>query len=186
MVLGLIAEEPGTVADIQRRLIDMFPSADFAKNAAHTNLPTLADKGYVRLVRKGAEDSQNFYKVTEDGIDYLRKWVHGIPPPPAMRDPLHAKVEFATLEDLARLVREVRAIETAYRVAHDDAHQRLLSQQRLRMRLGAEDWRADLDRVLSEYHLEDEMGIWGDYADRRTALGDKLEGALRRFARKAD
>ncbi len=185
MVLGLVAVQPGTIADTQRRLADRFPWAVFPKNAAHGNLPALAELGQVRLVEKGAEQSGDRYEITKAGIERLRRWVISIPPPPAIREPVHGKVEFATFEDLAALVRIVRALEVACRAAHDDAHERLLEQQRLRMTLGSKDWRADLSRTLTEVHLEDVTGIWSDLADRRQLLGDRLEGVLERFARKA-
>jgi hypothetical protein len=185
MVLGLIAAESGTIADTQRRLADMFPWAEFSKNAAHGNLPALALKGHARLVEKGAEQSGDLYEIAKTGIEHLRRWVVSVPPPPAIREPIHGKVEFATFEDLAALVRIVRTVEVACRAAHDAAHERLLEQQRLRMTLGSKDWRADLDRVLSEVHLEDASRNWSDLAKSRQLLGDRLEEVLARFAPRA-
>jgi len=182
MVLGLTAEEPGTVADIQRRLTDLFPSADFPKNAAHTNLPTLAEKGWVHLVKEGTEFSQNRYEGTAAGIRRLREWVMSRPPIPAMREAVHGKIEFATLEELAQLVILVRAEAKACQVTSDDAHERMLTEQRRRIKARPKGWAEELDAQLSSAHLSDVTLMWDDLAARRRKLGDRLEQIHQRFA----
>ncbi len=185
MVLGLACEEPGTVADVQRRLTDLFVSADFPKNAAHTNLPALAAKGHVLLVEEGAEPSQNRYEGTPAGFRRLREWVTSRPPVPAIRETIHGKVEFATLDELVELMILVRAEAKACQVTSDYAHERMLTEQRRRLRMQPKGWAEQLDAELSTAHLIDVKMMWDDVAVRRRKLGDRLERIYRQFAGQA-
>jgi hypothetical protein len=186
MLLGVIVTEAGTVADIQRRLIDMFPAAGFTRNVAHTSLPVLAAHGHVRLVREGAEDSQDFYEATSAGIGCLEQWVERPLPPPAVREAVHGKCEFAGLEDLAALLRDVRAEEKRCKAESEDAHQRLLAAQRTRRKLPAPQRRAQLGMALTMIHLRDVAITLNDRANRRLQLGNELEALIEHFAGKAD
>lgn len=185
MVLGVVASESGTVANTQRRLIDLFPSAGIPKNAAHTNLPTLEKKGYVCLVERGVEPTQNWYEATEAGTRHLHEWVRSLPPPPAIREAIHGKVEFASLEDLAGLIRIVREEERACQAASDHAHQQMLSAQRVQLRFPPKDLSEDLSAALRMLRLKDITLMWSDVAARRKNLGDEIERIIRRFAGKA-
>jgi DNA-binding PadR family transcriptional regulator len=177
MVLAVTAEEGGTVADIQRRLSDLFLSADFPKTSAHGALPNLAKKGYVRLVDQGEHDSQNYYEITDRGMDRLRQWITDRSPIPAMRDAMHGKLEFAHLDHLVDLTIELRAQAKACQVTSDDAHRRMLTEQRRRvsLRRRPRDWEQELDDELSGAHLEDVKLMWEDIAQRRRKLADKVE-----------
>lgn len=187
MVLGIVAERAGTVSDIQRRLSDLFCSADFAPNSAHGSLPRLATKGYVRLVEKGAEPAGDLYEITKPGIEHLREWVLSQPPHPAMREPIHGKVEFATLDELAEVIIIVRAEVRSCQFASDEAHERMLSEQRSRVaaRGKRKGWQQELDDELSTAHLEDVTLMWDEIADRRRKLADKLEAIHKRFKSRA-
>lgn len=182
MLLGVVGEQSGTVADIQRRLIDMFPSAGVSRNAAHTSLPDMAEHGYVRLVRKGAEDSQNFYEVTDAGMGRLREWVEKPLPPPAIREAVHGKCEFGGLEDLSALLSRVRAEEKQCQAESDAAQGRIVSEQRTRRKLPATHWRAELAMALTMIHLRDVAITLNDRANRRLQLGNELEALIKRFA----
>jgi hypothetical protein len=57
MVLGLVIQQGDTVSGVARRLADQFASARFSRSAAHQNLPSLASKGFVRLVEGSAEST---------------------------------------------------------------------------------------------------------------------------------
>ncbi len=182
MLLGVVGEQSGTVADIQRRLTEMFPSTDLLRNTAHTTLPSMAKQGYVRLLRKGAEDSQNFYEVTDAGIRLLREWVERPLPPPAIREAVHGKCEFGGLEDLSMLLRRVRAEEKRCQTESDVAQGRIVSEQRRRLKLPATHWRSELAMALTMIHLRDVAITLNDRATRRLQLGDELEALIQRFA----
>jgi DNA-binding PadR family transcriptional regulator len=183
MVLGLTAEEPGTVAEIQRRLSDLFPSADFPKTSAHSALPGLEAKGYVRLAKRGSKMSQNYYEATPEGLARLKEWVTSRPPVPASREAVHGKVEFATLDQLVEVIVLTRAEAKACQITSDDAHQRMLTEQRRRIaarRNGG--WAEELDDELSNAHLSDVKLMWEVVADRRRKLADRLEKIYQRYA----
>jgi DNA-binding PadR family transcriptional regulator len=188
MVLGVVAERSGTVSDVQRRLSDLFSSADFPKNSAHGGLPSLADKGYVRLVEQGADGpTGDLYEITKAGGKHLREWVRSSPPHPAMREPILAKVEFATLDELAEVIIMVRADVRACQLASDEAHERMLAEQRSRVVARGErkGWAQELDDELSAVHLADVTLMWDDIAERRRKLGDRLEAIHKRFKSRA-
>jgi hypothetical protein len=56
MVLGLVIQEADAVSGVARRLADRFEVARFPAGSAYDNVPSLAKKGYVRLVAKGPPD----------------------------------------------------------------------------------------------------------------------------------
>lgn len=188
IVLGIVAERSGTVSDIQRRLSDLFCSADCSPNSAHGSLPTLATKGHVRLVEKAAEPSGDLYEITKAGIDHLREWVLSSPPRPAMREAIHGKVEFATLAELAELIVIVRTEVMACQVASDEAHKRMLAEQRNRIAARGKSggWPQELDDELSSEHLRDVVLMWDDIAARRRKLADRLEDIHKRYEAKAE
>lgn len=188
MVLGMVAERSGTVSDIQRRLSDLFCSADCSPGTAHGSLPTLAEKGHVRLVRKGVEPPGDLYEVTKAGIQHLREWVLSAPSRPAIRDAIHGRVEFATLDELAELILIVRTEVRACQAASDEAHERMLAEQRSRIAARGErtGWPQELDDDLSAEHLRDVVLMWDDTAARRRQLADGLEAIHKKYRSKAE
>lgn len=187
IVLGTVAERRGTVSDIQRRLSDLFCSADCPPNSAHGNLPTLAARGYVRLVHKGAEPPGDLYEITRAGVAYLREWVLSAPPRPAVRDAVHGKVEFATLDELAELIVIVRTEVRACQAASDQARERMLAEQqnRIAARGKRSGWAQELDDELSAEHVRDVVLTWDDTAARRRQLADRLEEIHHKYKEKA-
>jgi hypothetical protein len=200
MVLGLVAEEAGTVADVQRRLSGIFRSAAFPPNSAHSSLPTLVKKGYVRLIDHSGEssgdpyevrlvgegsDDYRVYEVTRAGLKHIREWVRSSPPPPAMREAIHGKIEFATLDELAEVMVMVRAEARECQLVSDEAHERMLSEQRNRVvrRKERRGWAETLDDELSDAHLADITLMWDDIAARRRKLGERLEEIHKRASR---
>jgi DNA-binding PadR family transcriptional regulator len=174
MVLGLVIQQPDTVAGVGRRLAEQFASARFSRGSAHKNLPSLAEEGYVRLVSRGAEPPLDRYEATPEGISHLRGWLRRPQLPPVMRDALQGKLEFAALEDLAALVRVVREEEHAYTAACHVAHGRLLSEQRSRRRARPDepvDWRVRLRGIQSK----DEATLWTLMSQRLERLRGELE-----------
>lgn len=178
MVLGLVVQEPDTVAGVGRRLAEQFASARFPRSSAYTNLPVLAEQGYVRLVEERDEPAFNRYEATPAGVDRLRRWLRSSNLTPVIRDALQGKLEFLELEDLAALVRVVREEETAHAAACRIAHGRLLQEQHVRRRARSRgkpgDWRTKLRLIQSK----DEVTLWHAMSDRLEQLGDELEQLL--------
>jgi DNA-binding PadR family transcriptional regulator len=174
MVLGLVIQQQDTVAGVDRRLADQFVSARFSRGSAHKNLPSLAEKGYVRLVRKGPPDEPTLdcYEATSKGVELLRGWLRHTEMPPAIRDALQCKLEFLEREDLAALIQVVREEEYAYTSACDIARSRVLREQRSRRaRDRPIDWRIRLGGIRSK----DEANLWGLMSQRLERLRDELE-----------
>jgi DNA-binding PadR family transcriptional regulator len=185
MVLGVLAEEPATVPEAQRRLADLFPSARPAHNAAHTNVRSLVKHGFLRLAEAGAEASQHRYEATELGIKHLREWVDSLPPPPVIQEAIHGKLEFGGRESLEALVRSVRAEGRACEAASDAAHGRMLSAHRMRHRRAGMDRLDEFNSALSLIHVKDVALMWADRARRREELAKELEKLVARFGEKA-
>ncbi len=186
MVLGAVASGgPGTAREVQKRLANLWPGADFSRNAALTNLPVLAARGYLRVVEEGEEPSQNRYAIVEAGMAHLHEWVSRWPPDPANREAIHVKTQFAALEDLPEIVRMVRAQQEYCQKESDKAQTRLLAEERVRSKLPPRDWAEELDADLRKANLEDLTLYWGDIADRRNAYGDKVDEIYKRFSARA-
>lgn len=185
MVLGAIASGPGTVMEVQKRLADLWPAADFSRNSAHTNLPLLEDRGYVHVVEKSEEPSRNRYEIAESGWAHLREWVRHWPPDPANREAIHGKTQFATLEDLPEILRMVRAQQERCQAESDKAQGKLLSEQRLQSKMPPQGWADELGAELRMANLKDLTLYWSDIAARRKAYGDEIEEIYRRLSTRA-
>jgi DNA-binding PadR family transcriptional regulator len=177
MVLGLVVQQQDTVAGVARRLSDRFAVAGFPKGSAYDNLPSLADKGFVRVVAKGPSDepTRDRYEATPEGIQYFRAWLRRTELPPIIRDALQCKLEFTGPADLAALIRTVREQEESYMVAYDVARARVLREQRVRRAKGGP---ADKHTRLRSIQNRDEATLWGLMAKRLEDLGDELERLL--------
>jgi DNA-binding PadR family transcriptional regulator len=182
MVLGLVVQQPDSVAGVARRLADQFASARFPKTSAHNNLPSLAEKGYVRLVAAGEKSTLDRYEATPEGIELLRGWLRRTELPLAVRDVLQCKLELIEREDLAALVQIVREEEDAYTSAHDMAHSRLLREQRSRR---AHDGPVDWHTRLRGIQTKDEVNLWGLMSQRLEHLREALEKLLDEISRGA-
>lgn len=177
MVLGLMIQRPDSIAGIARRLADGFPAARFGKTTAHKNVPGLEKKGYLRLVERGppGEPTQDRFEATPAGGAYFRRWLRGTELPPVIVDAFRCKLEFFERQDLAALIRAVRAEEEAYTLAYDIARRRVLREQRSkRTRGGSVTVGARRESILNK----DEAALMGMMSKRLERLGDELETLL--------
>ncbi len=177
MVLGLVIQQADTVAGVARRLTDDFNVARFPASSAYDNMPSLADKGFVRLVSKGppAEPTKDRYEATTDGVEHFRAWLRSTELPPMIRDALQCKLEFAGREDLTALLRLVHEQEEVYTAAFDIARARVLREQRARR---AKNKPVDSRARLRTIQHKDEARLWGMMSKRLERLGDELENLL--------
>jgi hypothetical protein len=181
MVLGLVVQQDDTVAGLGRRLADQFASARFPRNAAHKNLPSLAEKGLVRLVEKGpaGRSSLDRYEATPEGVGMFCGWLRHTELPPVIRDALQCKMEFLERDDLSALIQIVREEEQAYTSACDIAHSRVLREQRSRRAKPEQvDWRVRLRGI----QTKDEANLWGLMSQRLERLRGELEALLEEVA----
>jgi DNA-binding PadR family transcriptional regulator len=174
MVLGLVVQQPDTVAGVARRLADQFASARFPKSSAHNNLPSLEQNGYVRLIADGEEPSLHRYEATAQGLARFREWLRESSiSPPVLRDAVHAKLELCEQEDLPGLIRVLEDEEKACRSLYAGAHARLISRRQHRSRppRTPESWGEKLDGIL----ITDEATMWGMRTKRLQRLREELE-----------
>jgi len=184
MVLGLVVQQEDTVAGVARRLADQFASARFPRTSAYKNLPSLANKGLVRLVEKGppSEPTLDRYEATPEGVELLRGGLRRSELPPAIRDLLQCKLEFLEREDLAALVQIIREEQEACRRVYAIAHGRVVSEQDFRRVRGKPvDWRIRL-RIIQ---TKDEANLWGLMSERLGHLREELERLLDEISRSA-
>src|SRR5271168_3589696 len=129
-VLALVVQHqrPDTVSNYQLRLSQLFPHANFARNAAHNDLVSLANKGFVRLVARGVRPPQDRYEATPAGVTWCRRWVRGSTKgPPVVRDTMRGRLIFSRLDDLSALIQSVQAEEEACIQEYGKAHGRELT-----------------------------------------------------------
>jgi DNA-binding PadR family transcriptional regulator len=169
-ILGLVVQQPDTVAGIGLRLPERFPRASFARSAAHNNLPSLARQGLVRVAKHGAEPSLDRYEATPAGIDHFQAWLRASSAaPPALREALHAKLEFSEQDDLEGLIRAIQEEEQACVAEYGAAHARLLAARSVPAEKA--DWRVRVSGALRA----DEAMLWGMRARRLQRLREHLE-----------
>lgn len=177
MVLGLVVQQPDTIAGVARRLIDEFEVARFPGGSAYDNMPSLASSGYLRLIAKGppSEPTLDRYKATPAGVACFHDWMRDTELPPMIRDALQCKLKFVEREDVAELLRLVREQEEVYTAAFDVARARVLREQRTRR---AKENPVDTQARLQIIQHKDETRLWGAMSKRLERLGDELDELL--------
>jgi DNA-binding PadR family transcriptional regulator len=179
MVLAATSEEPATVKEIQKRLVEEWPGANFPPNAAYNNLPVLEERGQVRLVDED-EDPPRYVRA-EAGAARLRRWAREWPPAPENREAVFAKAQFSRLRELPEVVRMARAREQLCQTESDRARMQLLSDERLRAKLPPCTWEEELDAEIRAANLETLSLQWGDDADRWKVYADRVLAIYERF-----
>ena len=185
IVLGLVIQQPDTIAGIGRRLADQFTTARFAKGSSHGNLPSLAGKGYVRMIEAGppGEPTLDRYEATDQGREHFADWMRRSELPPQVRDLLQCKLELMDRDDVAALLRTVRELEEAFTLMCDVARARVLREQRARRaRTRPVSWRVKLRGIQSK----DDANLWSLMSQRLENLGDELEELLEEIAAEED
>jgi DNA-binding PadR family transcriptional regulator len=182
-VLGLVVRRPDTIAGVALRLSETFPRARWSPGAAHSNMPSLARQGLLRVVREGPEPTLDHYEATPEGLAEFRRWKRRSSSlPPVSRDGLQARMEFVEqLEELSALVEMVREAERDCRSEYAAAHGRWKAYTNLgpSAPTGAEHL---LEGGLRRIQLMDEVMLWGAQAKRLGRLSGQLEGLLNQAA----
>lgn len=182
IVLGAMVSGPGTVKEVQKRLADLWPGADISRNTAHTNLPLLVQRGYLRVIEEGEEPRESCDAMVDDGLAHLREWVSDWPSNPANREEIHVKTRFATLEELPEIVRMAKAQEEVSQRAGEKTQSKLLSDERLLAKLSPRDWEEEFEAEVRRVVLEDVTGGWEDLTARRKLFGEKVKEIYEKFS----
>lgn len=183
-ILGLVVQKTDTINGLGVRLIERFPHAQWSRSVAHNSLPSLEKQGLVRMVDRGAERALDRYEATDEGIGEFREWLRTSSAAPlALRDAVHAKLEFAEERDVPDLILAIREEEEACAREFAAASSRLNVQWQLR-RLGppgGTEHRAghvDLGGRVRHALMTDEAMLWGMRARRLRRLRQELEDTV--------
>jgi DNA-binding PadR family transcriptional regulator len=174
-VLGLLIDEPDSVAGLTRRLAAQFPQARFGRNAAYKAMPTLERQDLVRVLEKGRRRSLDRYAPTQKGRDSFRERLRASSAVvPAVRDALRARLEHVCDEtELREVVAAVREQEEACIGEYAGARKRFAEHTAARRlgKVGTGDLRETIDRAL----MIDEAVLWGTRARRLQRLRESLQ-----------
>lgn len=183
-ILGLVVQKTDTVNGLGARLVERFPHAQWSRSVAHNSLPSLEKQGLVRMIEQGAERALDRYEATDEGVEEFRDWLRTSSAAPlALRDAVHAKLEFAEEEDVPDLILAIREEEEACAREFAAASSRLNVEWQLK-RLGPADGAEHLGNAAAlggrvrRALMTDEAMLWGMRARRLRRLRRELEDSV--------
>jgi DNA-binding PadR family transcriptional regulator len=175
-VLGLVIEQPDSASQLGQRLVERFRAAQFTRSTAHNALARLTQQGLVRAI--GAQQTEpaehERYEVTPQGLAHFQVWLRAASSAaPALREELHAKIEFCGPSDLPQLIEAICAEERACARMFAAAQGRLSEAELVDAghKTRAERWSALSRRAV----LRDEAAMWGMRFKRLERLRARLE-----------
>lgn len=169
-------EQPDSASRLGSRLVERFRSAQFTRSTAHNALNRLARQGLVRVAaQEDGPPEEHRYEATPLGVEHFRAWLRAASTAaPALREELHAKVEFCTAADLPQLIEAICAEERACASMFAGAQGRLSEAELVAPQhstTAAERWAALTRRAV----LRDEAALWGMRFKRLERLRARLE-----------
>jgi DNA-binding PadR family transcriptional regulator len=174
-MLGLLVQQPDTIASLAGRLAERFPNECWSRSSVHKNMPGLVSRGLVRPTEASRGRATETYEVTSEGFAQFREWLrHSSEELPALRDAVRARLELAEEQDLPMLLEAIRE-ETAICI---EQYERLRGRYTTECRLGRLGADADTEfrtRVRGAL-LVDEIILWGSRIKRLQRLRKELEG----------
>jgi len=169
-----VIEQSDSASRLGSRLVERFRSAQFTRSTAHNALNRLARQGLVHVVADGDGPEERRYEATPLGVEHFRAWLRAsTAAAPALREELHAKVEFCTSADLPQLIEAICAEERACASMFAAAQGRLSEAELVapRCSTAAERWAVLTRRAV----LRDEAALWGTRFKRLERLRARLE-----------
>lgn len=120
VLLGMVAERPAYGYDLQRRLKERLPFANYTSGAVYPALDRLERERLIEVTgKKGGTVRANprlMYSPTSQGLTSLERWMETPTPPEAdSRDTLLGKLAVARPQDLPRLLDLARGQEALLR-----------------------------------------------------------------------
>jgi DNA-binding PadR family transcriptional regulator len=177
--LGLVIEQPDSASRVGQRLVERFRSAQFTRSTAHNALARLSQQGLVRVIDEQPElspeaDEHERYEATPRGVEHFQAWLRASSSAaPALREELHAKIEFCAPSDLPKLIDAICAEERACASMFAAAQGRLSEEELIGpgRATSEERWSALSRRAV----LRDEAAMWGMRFKRLERLRARLE-----------
>jgi DNA-binding PadR family transcriptional regulator len=173
-VLGLLIEQPDTIAGVALRLEEAHPDARWARSIVYNSVSTHLEKSFVRVVRAHPRRSLDRYEVTPDGIEHFRESLRESSTLPAMRDELRAKLRYVeTEEEFQAAIGDIRQQEEACVRAGAAAVKRYRTARRLGhlQPVDEQDRRTIVRRAL----MIDEVKLWSERAEALQRLRQHLQ-----------
>jgi DNA-binding PadR family transcriptional regulator len=153
VVLGLLAEEPSSCYQLDRRLADRFGSVGYTSGMAAKTVKRLLGAGLVRPAESAARAAVGasnagvpVYEPTSDGIEHFREWMWASITTPLVREELHAKIALCRPRDLPRMIDLVRAATLVCAGKLQDLN---LEAQRRRRLANPKRWSTEMDVVVT-------------------------------------
>lgn len=120
VLLGMVAERPAYGYDLQRRLKERLPFANYTAGAVYPALDRLERELLIEVTGKkggtGRAHPRLMYSPTSQGLTSLERWMYTPTPPEAdSRDTLLGKLAVARPQDLPRLLELARGQEAQLR-----------------------------------------------------------------------
>jgi hypothetical protein len=119
IILGLLAEEPSSSYQLDRRVAERFSSAGYTNGMANKTIMRLLKIDLVRPLdvdanvapAPGSSVSRAgviVYEPTSAGIKHFRQWMWASVTTPPVREELHAKIALCQPSDMQRMIALVR------------------------------------------------------------------------------
>ncbi len=158
VVLGLLAEEPSSCYQLDRRLSDRFSSVGYTSGMAAKTVKRLVGAGLARRVDSATHTAIGVvgvnssgagvpvYEPTPAGIEHFRKWMWASITTPLVREELHAKIALCQPDYLPRMI---ELVHDATLVCAGKLQDLNLETQRRRRLANPKQWSTQMDVVVS-------------------------------------
>jgi DNA-binding PadR family transcriptional regulator len=177
-VLGLVIKQPDHRFSLERRLQELFRSAQLSTTTAYGAIDWLEEEGYVRPAAEGgprAADSarKGIYEATPEGVEHFRDWLRGPCNAPVLREELHARIALCEPRDLPHLIDVVYVEEQVCIGELDRIRERTVAQQGTDgpVPLAEREWSELMEGAV----VQSEVDHWGGRRRQLVALRSYLE-----------
>jgi DNA-binding PadR family transcriptional regulator len=177
-VLGLVIKQPDHRFSLERRLQELFRSAQLSTTTAYGAIDWLEEEGYVRPAANGGPRSadsarKGIYEATPAGVEHFRDWLRGPCSAPVLREELHARIALCEPRDLPHLIDVVYVEEQACIGELDRIRERKVSELGGDgpVALGEREWSELMEGAVAQ----SEVDHWGGRRRQLVALRSYLE-----------
>jgi DNA-binding PadR family transcriptional regulator len=146
LVLGLLAERPGSGYELDQRLQQRFMSAELARGTARHAIKKLLKEELVRLAPSQRATRGQIYEPTEKGLAELGEWVRAKVQIPPIREELIGKVGVCQPTGVSDLMKVTRDAQQDLMTLLDTLNRRVRER---RNKLDPRSWATRMDLMVS-------------------------------------